>query len=227
LKKTFYHVLFAFVLVLLLGALAGADYLDFQISSDDRAWPQIFDVEVEMAKVDIAGINLDSMNASLAANNFAPIKGPVWGYTYGSYIKRAPHNRINFGMFTSMLQKTTANGSKKAKFNLITISLQLNKDYGRKAITFTPKVGIGLGVASLHLTHKKATDIYAEPREVIESGYYLNGMAGFDIKYNFDEVFSLAGSAEYFGGYKLYRPIQDLDMYHGYKFGLGLAISLP
>jgi len=222
LKKNNY-VLFVGLLVLLVGVIVSAD-TDFY---NRRTWPPILDLNVSNLEVSVANVNLDSMNASLAANNFEPIVGPLWGYGYGTFTKKVPHDKVNFGLYTTQLFKTTVKGVKKASFGLHTVRLQANKDFGNKAFTLSPKAGVGLSFVTLSLRHKEVDDIYFEPREAIDRGFYISGSVGFNVHFNVNQIFAFTGSAEYFGGYKLFKPIQDLDSYTGFRFGLGLVTSLP
>lgn len=195
--------------------------------AETRRWPNILDLDVRNTSGVVANLNLDTMNASLAANNFEPLNGSFWGFGYGSYMLTAPHNKINFGMYTTQLYKTSLKGVKKASFSMQSVALQLNREFPNGNFTFTPKVSLGVGIINLGLIHKASEDIYTEPREVLARGFYLTGSAGVNLAYNFNEIVALTASADYLGGYKLFKPIKDLDSYSGYMLSLGLSVILP
>lgn len=190
-------------------------------------WPPILDLDVRNFEANVTSLNLTSMNASLAANNFKPLSGPFWGFSANSYLKNSPHNKFNFGLYTSQLSKSSVNGVKRAGFALQSIGLMINRDFLGQGITFSPKLVLGVAAVNLSLVHKASEEIYLEPREVLAKGIYLNGLIGFGLHYNFNEIVGLTASADLLGGYKLIQPIKDLNSFTGYKLGLGFVISLP
>ena len=196
-------------------------------AGSEKNWPTILDLDVRNFEANGASLNLASMNASLAANNFQPLTGPFWGFSGSSYLKNAPQNKLNFGLYTSQLFKSSLKGVKKAGFALQSLGLMINRDFLGQGIIFSPKLVLGVAAVNLSLLHKASEEIYLEPREVIAKGIYLSGLAGVSLHYYLNEIVGLTASADLMGGYKLIQPIKDLNSFTGYKFGLGFVISLP
>ncbi len=197
------------------------------VGANNKNWPNILDLQIRSFEGNVANLNLASMNASLAANNFQPLTSPFWGFSCGSYIKNAPHNKLNFGLYTGQLSKSSVKGVKKASLALQSMGLMINRDFLKQGVTFSPKLVLGVAAANLSLVHKASEEIYLEPREVVAKGLYLCGLVGFNLSYNINEIVGLTASADYMGGYKLLQAIKDLNSFTGYKFGLGFVLSLP
>jgi len=212
--------------VLILGLLSSV-VLANEAFELQKNWPSVLDLDVRNFEGNLVYLNVDSMNASLAYNDFEPLNNPFWGFSYGSYMKTAPHTNINFGVYSNQLFKSSQKGAKKASFSLQSVGIQMTRDFTKDSFSLTPKAGVGFSIGNLALMHKKSDNIYEEPREVLAKGFYVSGFLGLNMNYNFNQIIGINATGEIIGGYKLFTPIKDLDSYKGYKLGLGFVITMP